>query len=145
MAIWSVSRVPLPYASVRPMLDRRRNVPVDGLSPDAAADPELAAGLRLFWASILAMTLVVVIPIFLGWMLRPAPDPTLAPVIRPPILANRVASPKVITPRDLPKAQAPPLELLHYSPGYVAPKEGYEEEGRQEIKTSEGPENASLQ
>jgi hypothetical protein len=116
MAIWSVSRVASSHASVRAMPDRRRNVPVDGLNP--AAEPELALGLRLFRASILAMTLVVAIPITLGWMLRPAPNPTPAAVIRPAILADRVDSPKVVTPRDLPKAQAPPLELLH-SPSHV--------------------------
>ena len=119
MAIWSVSRVAPSHASVGPMPDRRRDVPVDELSPDAATEPELAVGLRLFWACIVTMTLVVAIPITIGWMLRPTPDPTPAAVIRPAILADRVDSPKAITPRDLPKAQAPPLELLH-SPGHVA-------------------------
>jgi hypothetical protein len=116
MAIWSVRRVAPSHASAGPMPDPRRNVPVDGLSPDSGSEPELALGWRLFWASILAMTLVVVIPITVGWLLQPIPDPTPA-VIHPAILADRVASPKVIT--DLPKAQAPPLELLQYSSGHV--------------------------
>jgi hypothetical protein len=118
MAIWSVSCVAPPHASVRPIPDRRWNVPGDELS--AAAEPELAVGLRLFWASIVTMTLVIAIPITLGWMLRPAPDPTAAAVTRPAILTDRVAPPKAVTPHNLPKAQAPPLELLQYSPGHVA-------------------------
>jgi hypothetical protein len=68
------------------------------------------------------MTLVVVIPITVGWSPRPAPEPTPEVVIRPAILANRVASSKEITPHDLPKAQAPPLQPLQYSRGRVAPK-----------------------
>jgi hypothetical protein len=65
------------------------------------------------------MTLVVVIPITIAWMFRPAPDPDPAAVIRSSILADHIASPKVVTPHDLPKAQSPPLELLQYSPGHV--------------------------
>jgi hypothetical protein len=123
MAIWSVSCVAPSHASVPAMSIPQRKVLVEELSPHATAEPELALGLRLFWAIILAMTLVIVIPITLGWSLRPAPDPGAEVVIRPAILADRVASPKEITPQDLPKAQAPPLQLLQYGRGHVAPKE----------------------
>jgi hypothetical protein len=38
-----------------------------------AAEPELAVGTRLFWATILVMALVVVLPILVGKALQPAP------------------------------------------------------------------------
>ena len=63
-------------------------------------------------------------------------------VIRPAILANRVASSKEITPHDLPKAQAPPLQPLQYSRGRVAPKIK-SEKGRPKTLQAKGLQNAS--
>jgi hypothetical protein len=68
------------------------------------------------------MTLVVAIPIAVAWLLRPIPVPGPKTVIGPAVLGDRVAPPKAATRYDLPKAQAPPLELLQYSPGHVASK-----------------------
>jgi hypothetical protein len=122
MAIWNVSRVAPSHAFLQATTDHRLTLRVDELAPHIAAEPELALGLRLFWASIVVMTLVVAIPIFVGWMLKPATDLGPEAVIRPAILGDHVASPKVVAPHDLPKAQSPPLELLQYSPGHVVSK-----------------------
>jgi hypothetical protein len=89
------------------------------------AEPELTVGTRLFWATIFAMALVVVIPLMAGWLLRSAPEPTSAKMSHPAVVVQKapvVLDPPPAVVPSLPKAQAPPLELLRYSPGYLALK-----------------------
>jgi hypothetical protein len=117
MTLWTVSRVAPSHASACSKLDHQQ-ILLD-------AEPELAIGTRLFWATILAMTLVFVIPIMAGWLLRSAPEPVLAKTTRPAVIAEKGPVvldplPAVIPSPNLPKAQPPPLELLQNSPGYLA-------------------------
>jgi hypothetical protein len=113
MAIWNVSRVAPSHASLRAITGGHQTSLTDELGPHIAAEPELA---------LVVMTLVVAIPIAVAWLLRPIPVPGPKTVIGPAVLGDRVAPPKAATRYDLPKAQAPPLELLQYSPGHVASK-----------------------
>jgi hypothetical protein len=113
MTTWTVSRVTPSHACFNAITDHQEALLVDEVSSHAAAEPELALGLRLFWATILALALVVVIPITVRWMLQSTPDLSPEALIRPAILADRVVpAPKVVLPHQLPKVQAPPLELL---------------------------------
>jgi hypothetical protein len=75
MTISIVSRVALSHALFRllPSLDRRESSlndePDHACAMDIAAEPGLALGVRLFWATLLAMLLVVVLPIMLdAWL-----------------------------------------------------------------------------
>jgi hypothetical protein len=131
MAIWSVSRVCSPHASVRtrPGYDYRRRYRVETLDNayhgmSAPAEPGLAVGLRLFWATILAMTLVLVIPLTAGWALRPVPHAAPVAMSRPVIAPDPIAVAIPVAPKGLPEAQRPPQELLLNSQGPLALTEG---------------------
>jgi hypothetical protein len=117
MALWTVSRVAPSHASACSKLDHQQ-ILLD-------AEPELAIGTRLFWATLLAITLVFLIPIMAGWLLRSAPESTPTMTTRPAVIVEK--EPIVLDPLpasipspNLPKAQPPPLELLQNSPGYLA-------------------------
>jgi hypothetical protein len=130
MAIWSVSRVCSPHASIRiqPGYDYRRRCRVEALDNanfgmPPPAEPELAVGKRLFWASIVAMTLVLVLPLTVGWALRPVTHATPVTMSRPVSAPDPVAVAIPAAPKSLPKAKRPPQELL-LTPGPVALTEG---------------------
>jgi hypothetical protein len=119
MAIWNVSRVAPPHASIQ-AITQRQALLFDELGAGTDAEPDLTVGTRLFWATIFTMILVVLIPLMTGWLLRSAPEPTPAEMSRPavPVVLN---IPPAVIP-SLPKAQAPPPELLRYSPAHLASK-----------------------
>jgi hypothetical protein len=119
MAISIVSRVALSHALSRllPSLDRRESSLNDeadyACAMDMAAEPGLALGVRLFWATLLAVLLIVVLPIMLGSALRPPSDVAPGTITHLIISTGRVAEPaQSITSRALPRAQPPPRELL---------------------------------
>jgi hypothetical protein len=122
MTISIVSRVALSHALFRllPSLDRRESSlndePDHACAMDIAAEPGLALGVRLFWATLLAMLLVVVLPIMLGSALRRPSDVAPGTITHPIISTGHVAEPaQSITSRALPRAQPPPRELLNNS------------------------------
>jgi hypothetical protein len=124
MAIWNVSRVAPPHASLQTITERRQALLFEELGGRTDAEPELAVGTRLFWATIFTVTLVVLIPLMAGWLLRSTPEPR-AKMGHPAVVVQK--APVVLDPvpavvPSLPKAQAPPLELLHDSPGHLASK-----------------------
>ena len=81
------------------------------------SEPELAVGMRLFWATIIAVILVIGLPILIGHVLSSTPHAARETVASPEVLAGRRSS-----SQELPKAQAPPLELLQGSFGRLSLK-----------------------
>ena len=86
------------------------------------SEPELAVGMRLFWATIIAVILVIGLPILIGHVLSSTPHAARETVASPEVLAGRRSMPVAVSSQELPKAQAPPLELLQGSFGRLSLK-----------------------
>jgi hypothetical protein len=86
------------------------------------SEPELAVGIRLFWAIIFVVSLVVGVPILIGRVLPSAPHAAPETMAQPEVLTDRDSIPMAVSSQELPKAQAPPLELLQGSFGRLSLK-----------------------
>jgi hypothetical protein len=76
-----------------------------------AAEPELAVGIRLFWATVVTIILVVVLPLFVGRALQSPAHLVPETMARPTVVTDRLSTPTVDATQELPKAQPPPPEL----------------------------------
>jgi hypothetical protein len=86
----------------------------------ADTEPELAVGLRLFWATIFVVSLLVGVPILIGRVLPSATHAAPETMAQPEVLTARGSIPMAVSSPELPKAQAPPLELLQGSFGRLS-------------------------
>lgn len=124
MTTWTVSRVALSHASQN-IRNRRETTIVDDVDMQTTAEPELVLGIRLFWATILGITLVFLIPIMAGWMFRSASHRAPEMMAVPALVTTHIAPPIAPLLQELPKAQPPPPELLSSRLGHVALREGH--------------------
>jgi hypothetical protein len=109
MTDWIVSRVAPLSAS-----------PIDefcnpSIVDSTAENPVSAVGFRLFWATIVGVIIGIGLPICIGWALQPSPHPEPVTIIRTAIVSEAAPQPASKQAVRLPKAQAPPLELLQLS------------------------------
>jgi hypothetical protein len=114
MALWIVSGVQSHHASrfALPVARHRQVSIADELHLDSTSESDSSVGVRLFWASILAVVAGIVLPTIVARALQTAPHPAPETIARAPIVAERAPSSTVLSSRALPKAQPPPADLL---------------------------------
>jgi hypothetical protein len=75
------------------------------------SEPELAVGMRLFWATIIAVILVIGLPILIGHVLSSTPHAARETVAPPEVLAGRRSMPVAVSSQELPKGPGAPIGI----------------------------------